>query len=126
MVYRCFMALLLANYTYSSPTATTTKVINAPGTEVKHSIAIKFDFIFDENINQDDPRIKSVVYCARSYAQSNVEISYFNPNARDAADKLGLVMTKLGIRVLKPKQLANDTINEPSRSRYVLVKINYK
>jgi|GEM_PF-4510125 len=44
-------------------------------------LVTKFDLIVDEDVNNDDPRIKSIVYSAKSYKQGWVTIYYVNPNA---------------------------------------------
>ena len=125
MFYRCLIIFLLACYAYSSALAESIAVANKSQTTMKQSITVKFDFILDEDINQDDPRVKSLVYCAKSYPQSKIEISYLNPNAHDVADKLGSIFTKLGLIVLKPKQTLDKNIDKNTISRHVMVRINY-
>jgi len=100
------------------------KVVNKQ-TEIKQSIISKFDFLLDEDITESDPRIKSLVYSAKSYKDSKIEINYHNANAKEMADKLGLIFTRLDLSVLKPKQIPTNKMDKQSISRYVLVNINY-
>jgi hypothetical protein len=124
MFYRYFFILLLVNSAYAHSIKGSGVLANIAYNKVKQSIAVKFDFILDEDINQYDPRIKSLVYCAKSDRLSKIEISYHNHNAYDTANKLGLILSRLGLTVVKPKQLAINHTDEHV-SRYVFVKINY-
>jgi len=87
----------------------------------KNSVVTKFDFIVDEDINNDDPRIKSIVYSAKSYRTSKVMIYYVNPNAEILAAKLAQIFTNWHLLVFKPKQIQSTTSDD---NKYVQIIIN--
>jgi hypothetical protein len=94
---------------------------HAPVVSNRLSIA-KFDLIVDEDIDNDDPRIKSIVYSASSYQQSKIMIYYVNPNAKVLATKLVQILTKQHLLVFKLEQIQSSTLAD---NKYVQVIINY-
>jgi hypothetical protein len=57
------------------------------------SIKLWFDLIVDEDINIDDPRIKSIIYV--SNANNYTVITYTNPNAGNLAAKIAEILERV-------------------------------
>lgn len=112
---------LIINFTYAKDDVknkiVASNVINSM------PIITKFDFIVDEDITDNDPRIKSIIYSAKSDKNSHINIAYYNPNAEKTATKLAFILEGHGLLVLKPKVLNNS--NQNSDSHYVFVSILY-
>ena len=90
-------------------------------TTLRDQVTDKFDLIVDEDISDNDPRLKSIIYSAKSYKNSQVSISYYNPNAVTLATHLGSIIAGHGVTVLKPTILVNSQYE--SDSHYVFVTI---
>lgn len=88
-----------------------------------YSIVIKFDLIVDEDINESDPRIKSIIYSAKSYRQSKIIINYTNPNANSLATHLAQIFVQQKLLVVKPRQIQSSGFDD---NRYVQVTIYYQ
>ncbi len=97
---------------------------NTDRVDLSHSIVIKFDLITDENISTDDPRVKSIIYSAKSYTGSKILVSYINPNAAELASRLAQVFMAQHLYVLKPQKLGLVVANN-NDNKYVQVIINY-
>lgn len=95
---------------------------NALTAVTKNLVVTKFDLIVDEDVNNDDPRIKSIVYSAKSYPSGRVIIYYVNPNAKVLATKLAQILTNQYLLVLKPTQIQSLTSDD---NKYVQITINY-
>ncbi len=87
----------------------------------EHTVNYKFDFVLDEYIKEDDPRIKSLLYIAKQNSDNVLEISFYNANASNTAKHLALLFTSLGIKVLDPVALPLSQSSEPNSSKYVIV-----
>lgn len=83
----------------------------------------KFDLIVDEDVSDNDPRLKSIIYSAKSYKNSQISISYYNPNAATLATHLASIIAGHGVTVLKPTTLVNSQYE--SDSHHVFVTIIY-
>ena len=94
--------------------ANATQMIN----KQNQSIVMKFDLLMDENIDIDDPRIKSIIYS--SGKNKEIKISYFNPNAQIIANKIYLLLDSQKSSVSKPEHSL-----DAKDKNYVLVWINY-
>lgn len=88
-----------------------------------YSIVTKFDLIADEDINDTDVRVKSIIYSARSYKQSKIMINYANPNAEGLATKLAGIFSIHNLLVIRPKQIL---LSKPDDNKFVQVTIYYQ
>ena len=86
------------------------------------SIKILFDFIVDEDVTVDDPRIKSIIYASRQ--KSYVVIAYTNVNGDKLANKIAEILTKHNVVVKKPMLI--EVANKPSLNKYIVVYISYR
>lgn len=97
---------------------------NKPGVLPAHySLVVKFDLIVDEDVDIQDPRIKSIIYSAKSYQQSRVMINYVNPNAQRLATKLAQIFVQQNLSVIRPKQVQLSGTDE---KKVVQVNIYYQ
>lgn len=115
MLVRLFLLLISLSNVYADE-----GLLISPG--LRHSIIIKFDLIVNDDIDENDPRIKSIVYSAKGDAKSKIYISYTNLNAENLALRLAQIFSKQNLLVLKPEYLLS---NGTSNNKYVSVMINY-
>ncbi len=87
----------------------------------KNLIVTKFDLIIDEDIGNDDPRIKSIIYSANSYKPSKIIINYVNPNAEVLANKLAQILINGHLQVVSPQKILSI---KPNDNKYVEVIFN--
>lgn len=88
-----------------------------------NSFSVKFDFLLDENIDDSDPRIKSIIYSMKSYGKSTVSINYSNSNANSLAQNLAQIFNQHKLLVLNP-QLVSQSKEVDNKN--VLVTIYYQ
>lgn len=86
------------------------------------SPAFYFDFILDEYITDNNPRLKSLIYSANSNKDSWIAISYHNPNAVDLARRLQSILTKHNIRSLINYESIDPNIKS---SKFVNLVLHY-
>lgn len=67
----------------------------------------KFDFLLDENIDEDEPRLKSLIYVALHKKNTIIKITYLNTNALKFSESLAHILIEKGITVLNPQQIVN-------------------
>jgi len=87
----------------------------------RKSQTILFDILLDENITNEDPRLKSIIYVVKN-SNSLINIIYSNTNATELANRLAQILSISGIKVIKPSQINASSID----SKSVGVIINYK
>ena len=69
----------------------------------KTSYPITFDILLDEKIDENDPRLKTIIYVTQQREGNSLLISYTNPNASDLAARIVLIMNKYGITSNSPR-----------------------
>lgn len=93
---------------------------STPATRIQNLVIAKFDLILDENVDDSDPRVKSIIYSTQSDKLNRVVVTYTNPNAGMLAARLAQFFTKHDLLVHKLKQ---EPLVIPSDSKYVQISI---
>ena len=89
------------------------------------AVVFKFDFIIDENITINEPRIKSLIHVAHhSKPGGLVKIAYYNPNAENLANRIMQLLTQAKIKVLKLKLLSDVLPTTGNKSDFEVIDAN--
>lgn len=86
------------------------------------SKSMKFDYILDEFIKDNDPRIQSLLTIARENTGSKIEISYFNYDGKQLSERLYNIFKANNLLVDKPNKYDPNSADIPSK---ILVAINF-
>ena len=116
---KIFIGLLLIGISACSPYIADNKYV-AHKLVKTESVSVKFDLILDEEITEDDPRIKSIMYSSRQ--KSYVVINYYNINAEHLANKIAMILTQYKVILKKPELYYGNKVFE----KYIVVYIKYK
>lgn len=93
--------------------------IDSKGSVKTHSLSpIYFDLILDEQINIDDPRLKSIIYVSSTNPGGVVKVVYTNSNAKDLSEKLANILSAKGVKVSQP-QLIIPAVSDITVERFV-------
>lgn len=68
------------------------------------SIIVKFDLLLDEQITEDDPRVKSITYSVLMNQGSTIKIYYQNDNAKLLSSRLLKIFHDQGVIVVDKGQ----------------------
>jgi hypothetical protein len=112
-------------YSYDPQTVKTKQIVhsdNNRNNSYEKSPAILFDILLDEKVNENDPRVKSIIYITKSNPKNYIQISYTNPKAADFANNLAILFSSFNIKVQKPNYYQSLS---PQNLKNVSVKINY-
>ncbi len=98
--------------------------INSDESYYIDSQSMMFDFLIDENVTNNDPRIRSILYVANVNPGSLIEIIYVNPNAEVFANNIATIFKTYHAKALIPQMV---TIQNPLpfQLRNVVVKLKY-
>lgn len=81
-----------------------------------------FDILLDEKLDENDPRIKSIIYVAKQNPANSVLVSYTNPNAIELAGMVVSIMNRYGVKANPPQLLASQNKED---LKLIVVKIKY-
>ena len=81
-----------------------------------------FDILIDEKLDENDPRIKSIIYVAKQNLANSVLISYTNPNATELAQRILSIMNRYSIQTNRPELVVSQNKED---LKLVVVKIKY-
>ena len=83
---------------------------------------IVFDILLDEKIDENDPRMKSIIYVTKQNSDNSILVSYTNPNASDLAGRIMSIMNQYGIKSNSPQLLPSVYAGD---LKLVVIKIKY-
>ena len=85
-------------------------------------VAASFDILLDEKLDENDPRIKSIIYVAKQNTANSVMVSYTNPNAIELAGRVVSIMNRYTVPTNHPLLVTTETKDD---LKLVIVKIKY-